>query len=122
MISLIRLAAFLLPVAGSLAAPTSAPVSDVQDAPRKSDAFYEQMRAIINNSTAHEEAELQKRAAGSFSTSQDGVNSAGFYYSLYNDNKAGATYTEYNSGRFALTWNAKAEFLGGKGYKGDTPK
>ncbi|KAH6871561.1 xylanase [Thelonectria olida] len=59
-----------------------------------------------------------------FSSSQDGVDSAGFYYSPYNDNGAAATYTEFNSGQFQLGWNlpSSTEFLGGKGCKIQTPK
>ncbi|KUL83095.1 hypothetical protein ZTR_11159 [Talaromyces verruculosus] len=55
-----------------------------------------------------------------FSTSKDGVDSAGFYYSLYNANGAGAGYTEFsNSGEFEIGWNlpSDTEFLGGKGFK-----
>ncbi|RDH37684.1 endo-1,4-beta-xylanase precursor [Aspergillus welwitschiae] len=45
-------------------------------------------------------------------TSQDGVDSAGFYYSVYNDNGAD----------FELGWSTETEFLGGKGFKGGNPR
>lgn len=68
---------------------------------------------------------IERRAGPtSFSNSQDGIDPAGFYHSLYNDNKASAKYTEYaDSGRFQLAWNTpNKEFLGGKGFKGVAPR
>ena len=55
-----------------------------------------------------------------FSTSQDGVDEAGFYYSLYDPNQTLVGYTEYpTSGDFEIGWDlpTATEFLGGKGYK-----
>ncbi|KAI0020142.1 xylanase [Xylariomycetidae sp. FL0641] len=91
--SLVRSLACLLPLAQALAAPAAAPAPAPQ--PKRQSAF---------------------------SSSQDGTDSAGFYYSLYNDNGAGATYTEYDSGQFELGWTTSVEFLGGKGYYGQTPQ
>jgi endo-1,4-beta-xylanase len=98
----------------------------VQPAQPKSVAFYEQINALIVNSTQEESnvaaRDIEKRAGTLFSNSKDGVDAAGYYYSLYNDNGASATYTEYNSGQFAVGWTTKSEFLAGKGYRGTAPK
>ncbi|KAI0477368.1 concanavalin A-like lectin/glucanase domain-containing protein [Xylariaceae sp. FL0804] len=95
----------------------------------KSPAFLEQVRAAIHNATTTATAAggatpvLDKRATTTFSSSQDGTDAAGFYYSMYNANGAGATYTEYgDSGEFALGWTTDVEFLAGKGYYGSTPQ
>ncbi|RAK79330.1 glycoside hydrolase family 11 protein [Aspergillus fijiensis CBS 313.89] len=67
-------------------------------------------------------SDLAKRSTV-LSTSQDGIDSAGLYYSLYNANGAEVGYTEYPStGQFELGWNAEVEFLGGKGYKGGSTR
>ncbi|KAJ5742174.1 Endo-1-4-beta-xylanase A [Penicillium manginii] len=59
---------------------------------------HERHAEILGNVTLNEGIERRSTA---FSNSQDGVNAAGFYYSLYNDNKASAGYTEFpNSGEF----------------------
>ncbi|EPS34514.1 Endo-1,4-beta-xylanase A [Penicillium oxalicum] len=70
------------------------------------------------------ESVLDKRASTVLHDSKDGVDGAGFYYSLYNDNKASVGYTEYSdSGRFELGWNTpNKEFLGGKGFRGGAPR
>ncbi|OGM50590.1 putative endo-1 [Aspergillus bombycis] len=63
------------------------------------------------------------RRAIELTASKDGVNAAGYYYSLYNDNHAGADYTEYpGNGRFQLKWNVDREYLGGKGYRGGSTR
>jgi endo-1,4-beta-xylanase len=111
MLSLKYLVTFL-PVFLGLATPTlSKPVST-----------HERHAEILGNVTLEEGIERRSTA---FSNSTDGVNSAGFYYSLYNDNKASAGYTEFpNSGQFQVGWDmsSEKEFLGGKGYKGGSPR
>ncbi|KAI1334284.1 xylanase [Xylariaceae sp. FL0016] len=107
-----------LPIVGVLGAPAPSPVGEA--APR-SPEFFEHIRSMIHNST-QDSGELGKRST-TFTTSQDGIDSAGFYYSLYNANGAGAGYTEFSTtGEFQLGWDTSVEFLGGKGYKGQTPK
>lgn len=108
----------LLLAAGALAAsvPTDGQASTV-GLRRRSPNFYERIRDIIGNST--QKRDINERSTV-FSTSQDGVDSAGFYYSLYNANGAAVGYTEFsNSGEFEIGWDltSETEFLGGKGYK-----
>lgn len=97
----------LLPVILGLATSTlSTPLST-----------HERHAEVLGNITSNSGIE---RRSTTFSNSKDGIDSAGFYYSLYNDNKASAGYTEFpDSGRFQVGWNTpNKEFLGGKGYKG----
>jgi endo-1,4-beta-xylanase len=102
----------LLPVLLGLATPAlSSPLST-----------HDKHAEILGNVTLNEGIE---RRSTVFSTSKDGVNSAGFYYSLYNDNKASAGYTEFpNSGQFQVGWSmpSEKEFLGGKGYRGGSTR
>ncbi|KAJ4291766.1 hypothetical protein N0V90_009661 [Kalmusia sp. IMI 367209] len=124
MLSSATLLIFLLPVLEAVVPLAHAsPIlqsSTSNEGRNRSPEFYEVVGSMVANSTADGHRSLQKRP--SFSTSQDGVNGAGFYFTLYNDNHAGATYTEYNSGQFQLGWTTSVEFLSGKGYKGQTPK
>jgi endo-1,4-beta-xylanase len=101
----------LLPVLLGLAIPTlSTPLSS-----------HDKHAEAFGNITS--DGAIERRSTA-FSNSKDGINSAGFYYSLYNDNKASAGYTEFpNSGRFQVGWNTpNKEFLGGKGFKGVGPR
>ncbi|KAB8207537.1 concanavalin A-like lectin/glucanase domain-containing protein [Aspergillus parasiticus] len=108
---------FFLPVLGAPATPTD---STTAPAVARSPEFLEHMGALIANATG--DANLEKRDS-TFKTSKDGVDPAGFYYSLYNANGAGAEYSEFdNSGQFKLSWNTNSEFLGGKGFKGGSPR
>jgi endo-1,4-beta-xylanase len=108
----------LLPVLGALASnPTTEPAVEAT----KSFDFLQHMGEIIFNTT---DGNLERRDT-TFSTSKDGVNSAGYYYSLYNDNHAGAGYNEDpNSGHFKLGWTlpSRSEFLGGKGFRGGSTR
>lgn len=81
------------------------------------------IREVIGNQTENDSvSDLAKRST-ILHTSQDGVDSAGFYYSVYNDNGADVGYTEYpTTGQFELGWSAEAEFLAGKGFKGGNPR
>lgn len=115
MLSVSRLLAFL-PLVGVLASPADPTSKTLYPKSPKILQWLEQ----AGNST--DASHLAKRD-NQFSNSQDGVNPAGFYYSLYNDNGAGAKYTEFDgTGQFQLTWDVSSEFLGGKGYKGGTPR
>lgn len=101
----------LLPVLLGFAIPTlSTPLSS-----------HAKHAEALGNITS--DGEIERRSTV-FSNSKDGINSAGFYYSLYNDNKAPAGYTEFpDSGRFQVGWNTpNKEFLGGKGFKGVGPR
>lgn len=82
---------------------------------------YDKHEEAFGNITS--DGAIERRSI-TFSNSKDGINSAGFYYSLYNDNKASAGYTEFpDSGRFQVGWNTpNKEFLGGKGFKGVGPR
>ncbi|KAF3402667.1 putative endo-1,4-beta-xylanase A [Talaromyces pinophilus] len=116
--SFARLVFSLLPVIGALAVPaTSGNHARHLDMASRSADFRQRIRDMIANAT--QENDISKRDSV-FSTSKDGVDSAGFYYSLYNDNHASAGYTEFSdSGRFEVGWNlaSSSEFLGGKGYR-----
>ncbi|RAH78079.1 glycosyl hydrolases family 11 protein [Aspergillus japonicus CBS 114.51] len=81
------------------------------------------LRDVIGNRTENGTISDVAKRSTVLSNSKDGVDSAGFYYSLYNANGAEVGYTEYpTTGQFELGWNAKAEFLGGKGYRGGSPR
>jgi endo-1,4-beta-xylanase len=109
-----------LPFLGALAIPTDPASTEPVARGEKSYDLLQQIGENIFNTTSNQE--LQRRATD-LKTSKDGVNSAGYYYSLYNDNHAGADYTEYpDSGRFQLKWNVDKEFLGGKGYRGGSTR
>ncbi|KAE8420378.1 concanavalin A-like lectin/glucanase domain-containing protein [Aspergillus pseudocaelatus] len=93
---------FFLPVLGVLATPTD---STTPQAVARSPEFLEHTGALIANATG--DANVERRD-GTFKTSKDGVDAAGFYYSLYNANGAGAEYSEFeNSGQFKVSWNTK---------------
>ncbi|GLA28805.1 hypothetical protein AnigIFM63326_006397 [Aspergillus niger] len=81
------------------------------------------IREVIGNQTENDSvSDLAKRST-ILHTSQDGVDSAGFYYSVYNDNGADVGYTEYpTTGQFELGWTTETEFLAGKGFKGGNPR
>ncbi|GIJ89519.1 hypothetical protein Asppvi_008461 [Aspergillus pseudoviridinutans] len=111
---------FFLPVLGALGVPSDPTTQPAVEA-NKSFDFLQHMGEIIFNAT---DGNLERRDT-TFSTSKDGVDAAGFYYSLYNDNHAGAGYTEDpNSGHFKLGWNlpSRSEFLGGKGFRGGSTR
>ncbi|PYH44746.1 glycoside hydrolase family 11 protein [Aspergillus saccharolyticus JOP 1030-1] len=113
-----------LPILVALALPIIAgPIVD-SPAPRAlSPERIGWIREMLANGT--EDAGLTKRST-TFSTSRDGVDSAGFYYSLYNANGAEVGYTESPAtGQFQLGWSTnskEAEFLGGKGFRGGNPR
>ncbi|KOC08745.1 putative endo-1,4-beta-xylanase B precursor [Aspergillus flavus AF70] len=110
----------LLPFLGALASPTDPTSNEPIARGEKSYDLLQQIGESIFNATS--EDKLQGRSTD-LRTSKDGVNSAGYYYSLYNDNHAGADYTEFpDSGRFQLKWNTNKEFLGGKGYRGGSTR
>ncbi|GFF91475.1 glycosyl hydrolases family 11 protein [Aspergillus udagawae] len=111
---------FLLPVLGALAVPSDPTTQPAIEASKSFD-FLQHMGELIFNAT---DGNLERRDT-TFSTSKDGVNAAGYYYSLYNDNHAGAGYTEDpNSGHFKVGWNlpSRSEFLGGKGFRGGSTR
>ena len=114
MVSANRLLTFLA-FFGALASPTDPTFTE---AVVHGERLYELPQIGENISNATRSEGLHRRVT-ELTTSKDGVNGAGYYYSLYNDNHAGAEYTEYpDSGRFQLKWNVDKEFLGGKGYRG----
>ncbi|OJK00069.1 hypothetical protein ASPACDRAFT_117994 [Aspergillus aculeatus ATCC 16872] len=81
------------------------------------------LRDVIGNRTEDGTISDVTKRSTVLSSSQDGVDSAGFYYSLYNANGAEVGYTEYPTiGQFELGWDATVEFLGGKGYKGGSTR
>ncbi|GJP94015.1 hypothetical protein AnigIFM59636_000744 [Aspergillus niger] len=112
--SAIRLAA-LSPIFAALIAP----VVGQSIAPQvKSPEFFQYIRSLGNVTESHSPGDLKRSTT--YTTSTSGVDSAGYYYSLYNDNGADAEYTEdSSSGKFSLSWelSTDTEFLGGKGYK-----
>ena len=119
MVSATRLL-LLLPFLGALASPTDPTPNEPVARGEKSYGLLQQIGESIFNATS--EDKLQGRSTD-LRTSKDGVNSAGYYSSLYNDNHAVADYTEFpDSGRFQLKWNTNKEFLGGKGYRGGSTR
>ncbi|RAL13186.1 glycoside hydrolase family 11 protein [Aspergillus homomorphus CBS 101889] len=81
------------------------------------------IREIIGNQTDFNATSDVSKRSTIISTRKDGIDAAGFYYSLYNANGADVGYTEYpTTGQFELGWSAKTEFLGGKGYRGGNPR
>ncbi|KAI9034752.1 glycoside hydrolase family 11 protein [Aspergillus affinis] len=115
MLSIPQLLAFL-PLLGVFASPADSTPNTHRP---KSPEFLQWLEQAANSTDGNHLAKREDQ----FSDSQDGVNSAGFYYSLYNDNGAGAKYTEYDgSGQFQVTWDVSSEFLGGKGYRGGDPR
>ncbi|KAI0025866.1 xylanase [Xylariomycetidae sp. FL0641] len=119
-----RLLAYLLPVvAGALAAPSPQPAARTPGAARaRSPEFFRQVRSMLGNGT--EEDALAKRQSA-VSASGDGIDSAGFYWSLYNDNGAGVSLTEYDTtGQWQIGWQTagEQEWLAGKGFRSTTPQ
>ncbi|KKA29107.1 hypothetical protein TD95_002773 [Thielaviopsis punctulata] len=116
--------ASLLSVTGVLAAPMAdAPAGPVQVFGRAHDAaFYNKINEMMNRNSTEPEIDARD-STKTITYSTDGVDAAGFYYSMYNANGASAKLTEYSdSGRWGLTWNSKVEFLAGKGFRSSTPR
>ncbi|GMF79691.1 unnamed protein product [Aspergillus oryzae] len=101
MVSATRLL-LLLPFLGALASPTDPTPNEPVGRGEKSYDLLQEIGESIFNATS--EDKLQGRSTD-LRTSKDGVNSAGYYYSLYNDNHAGADYTEFPDSGRKLTWD-----------------
>lgn len=121
---LLNLAFLILAAGGALAAPAA---SAEQVAPvglrARSPEFFQTIHDMINSTAEEDGFGIEKRGTTILTSSKDGVNARGFYYSVYSPNGATVKYTsDDNSGAWGLDWTCKAEFLAGKGYRSTTPR
>ncbi|KAL0939180.1 endo-1,4-beta-xylanase [Colletotrichum truncatum] len=113
-------------LAANSAAAAPAPAAD-EAAPiellKHSPEFLQHVHEIISATQEENSTEVERRSTTTLTGSKDGVNTAGFYYSVYNDKKANVKYTSGDdNGQWSLTWDAQKEFLAGKGYRSTTPR
>ncbi|KAF5499959.1 putative endo-1,4-beta-xylanase A [Colletotrichum fructicola] len=121
---LLNLAFLTLAAGGALAAPAASAEQVASVGLRsRSPEFFQAIHDMINSTAEEDGFNIEKRGTTTLTSSKDGVNAGGFYYSVYSPNGATVKYTsDDNSGAWGLDWTCKAEFLAGKGYRSTTPR